>query len=98
MSLSAKDIRHIADLAKLKLTDKEVVQYRREISGIVRYIDRLAEVNVTREQATLRVSDLDHPLREDLAMDWAEDEKSTAIKAAPKNKNKFICVPRIFES
>jgi aspartyl/glutamyl-tRNA(Asn/Gln) amidotransferase C subunit len=44
MILSEKDIKHIAILARLELTDREVQQYRTELGGILRYVDQLQNV------------------------------------------------------
>ena len=43
---------HIAQLARLHLTEKEIVQYRREISGIISYLEHLAEINISKKELT----------------------------------------------
>ncbi len=97
MSLSAKDIHHIAGLAKLKLTDKEVVQYRREISGIVRYVHHFAEANVGKEDITASLSHNENSLRPDVAEKWNREEHDQTLKTAAKRKGSYICAPRVFE-
>lgn len=98
MALSTKDIKHIAELAKLKLTDKEINQYRREISGIVHYVDHLAEANVGREEAMSRIQKKSLSVREDLAVSWDATERDAALAQAPRREKKLVSVPRIFES
>ncbi|MFA5407092.1 MAG: Asp-tRNA(Asn)/Glu-tRNA(Gln) amidotransferase subunit GatC [Candidatus Nanoarchaeia archaeon] len=95
--LNDNDIKHVAKLARLQLSDKEIKQYRREISGIVRYIDKLAEINLTKEEATTQLIIADNQLRLDAAINWSAEEKNLALAAAPKKKNKLIVVPRVFE-
>lgn len=95
MDLTAKDIKHIARLARLTLTEEEIKQYRREISGIIRYIDTLAEVDVTKEEATYRLSEGAPDLRIDVALPWEESEQAQALSAA-KQKKSYIEVPRVF--
>lgn len=40
-------VRHVAKLARLHLTDEEVVKYQEQLSGIFQYIDKLSEVDVS---------------------------------------------------
>lgn len=97
MKLSNKDIEHLAHLARLELTDKEINQYRREISGIVRYVDHLAEANVGRQTATARLSKTDNVLRPDSVVSWDKDERAAALKQATRRNGKYISVPRVLE-
>ena len=97
MSLSAKDIRHIAKLAKLTLTEKEINQYRREISGIVKYVEHIAQANVNSCEATTRLINASE-LRADSVRSWDEAEREAALAQAPHKKKRLISVPRIFES
>lgn len=66
MSLTQDKIRHIANLAKLKLTDEDVERYSKELSNIVDYIDQLNNIP---EEAFSHVSlspTVCMPLREDV--------------------------------
>lgn len=92
------DIKHVARLARLTLTEKENKKYCREIGNIVNYVNKLASVNVSKEEATMRLNKSANRLRNDLIEPWDNEEKDLAIKAAPRHKNKLIVVPRIFES
>lgn len=98
MELDNKDIEHIAKLARLTLTDQEIKQYRREISGIVRYINKLAEVDITKEEATTRLAEVDNALRTDLAMPWEESERQATLAQAAKQEKKQIIVPKVFDN
>jgi aspartyl-tRNA(Asn)/glutamyl-tRNA(Gln) amidotransferase subunit C len=97
MKISNKDIEHLAHLARLELTDKETNQYRREISGIVRYVDHLASANVDRQTATARLSKIDNVLRPDSVAPWDNDERAAALKQATRRSGKYISVPRVLE-
>jgi len=98
MSFSTADIKHIAHLARLTLTEPEIKQYRREISGIVSYVDKLASVNVSKEEATTNLSTTNNLLRPDLVSDWDKAEKESALALAPRKKDRLVAVPKIFES
>lgn len=94
MTFSAKDISHIAQLARLDLTDQEIKQYRQELSGIVRYVDQLQKIKVkkgsmetTREQIP--------SWRLDEVKSWIEAERRSALDQAPYKEGKQIKVRRI---
>lgn len=45
MPLSLKEVEHIANLARLKLTDEEKVRYRQQLSAILDYFAQLQELD-----------------------------------------------------
>ncbi len=47
MPFSHDDVRGLARLARIGLTDAEVTQFAGELSAIVAYVDRLQEVDVS---------------------------------------------------
>lgn len=63
-------VRHVAKLARLHLTDEEVVTYQQQLSGIFGYIEKLQEVDISsvenakhasRDEMTLRKDEVDMP-------------------------------------
>lgn len=64
--LSQDQVRHIATLARLRLTDAEVSKYATELTNILNYIDLLKEVDTNGVEPTEQVTGLSNSLREDL--------------------------------
>ncbi len=64
-SLTNDQVRHIAKLARLKLSDEEVPVLAEQLSGIFGYIDMLREVDTTGVEPTLQVAGLKNAFRED---------------------------------
>ena len=87
----------IIDYDGIRYYVKDGRYYRREISGIVSYVDKLAKANVVKEQATINLSLDSNVLRSDLVLDWDKEEKILALNNAPKKNKRFIAVPRILE-
>ncbi len=63
-------VRHVAKLARLHLTDEEVVMYQEQLSGIFGYIEKLQEVDVSsikeakhasRDQMIMRKDEVNMP-------------------------------------
>ncbi|UPA22729.1 Asp-tRNA(Asn)/Glu-tRNA(Gln) amidotransferase subunit GatC [Candidatus Peribacteria bacterium] len=64
-SLTPEQVRHIAKLARLQLTDSEAERYTGELTKIIGYIDLLSEVDTTGVEPTEQVTGLTNSLRPD---------------------------------
>ncbi len=81
--MKKEEVKKIANLARLELTDKEEKSLGKDISGILDYIDQLREVNTEGVKETAQVTGLSNVLREDKVENWNEAEKESALKQAP---------------
>ncbi|MGI8575851.1 MAG: Asp-tRNA(Asn)/Glu-tRNA(Gln) amidotransferase subunit GatC [Egibacteraceae bacterium] len=93
MSLTPDDVRHVAQLARLALTDDQLDVMSEQLGAILAYAEQVAEV------ATADVPATGHPLR--LANVWRDDEPRPslspheALAPAPAAENGRFRVPRI---
>ncbi len=69
MSLTEKDVRHVAKLARLTLTDAEVERFTKDLGGIFALIEQLGEVDTKNVEPTAQVTGLQNVLREDSIRD-----------------------------
>lgn len=96
MTFSEQEIRHIAQLARLQLTDKEIKQYRTELGGILRYVEQLQNLSLkTKELSKLSTENIN--LRHDQITFWPQSEIDVALQQAPHQKDRQIKVKRILE-
>lgn len=65
MKLSSKEVRHIADLARLKISPEEETRYAEQLSAILDYAERLESVDTSGIPPTASVLPLTAPLRPD---------------------------------
>lgn len=63
--LTADQVRHIAKLARLTLSDEEVTKYGSQLGKIIDYIDILKEVHTDGVEATEQVTGSTNSLRTD---------------------------------
>ena len=63
--ITKKEVEHIAKLARLGLTDKEIEKYQKELSSILDYIEKLKEVDTKDVEPTSHSVKLDNVMRED---------------------------------
>jgi aspartyl-tRNA(Asn)/glutamyl-tRNA(Gln) amidotransferase subunit C len=64
-TLKIDDVKHVAKLAKLELTEKEIRDFHRELSKVVGYFDQLKEVDTKNIDPTSQTTGLTNVLRED---------------------------------
>jgi aspartyl-tRNA(Asn)/glutamyl-tRNA(Gln) amidotransferase subunit C len=92
MSISAEDVRHIAGLARLDLSDEEVERFRGELSKILEYVAQLDRVEAT---SAAEPEDPDQPPRPDRVEPWPDVAPLHA--EAPDFDGGFFRVPRVVE-
>ncbi|MEK9135030.1 MAG: Asp-tRNA(Asn)/Glu-tRNA(Gln) amidotransferase subunit GatC [Patescibacteria group bacterium] len=66
--LSAEEVKHIAKLARLGLTEKEVEKYQKDLSDILGYVEKLKEVNIEGVEPTSHSVLLENITRKDEAL------------------------------
>lgn len=65
-TLTEEQVRHIAKLARLRLSDAEVKKYSTELTKILGYIEILNELKTDDVGPTAQVTGLENVLREDI--------------------------------
>ena len=88
-------IQHVANLARLKITDAEADRYGAELSRVFGYIDELKAVEVAGVEPTAQVTGLTNKLRADAVRSWDEDERNLALQQAEVVGNNLVKVPKI---
>ena len=95
MSLTADEVRWVAHLARLQLTDAELATMTRQLSAIVEYVALLQQVN------TDGVEPLAHAL--EVRNVFRADEPGTslpldeALANAPQRRGEFYAVPAVLD-
>ena len=67
MSISREDVQHIAELAKLRLTEAEEARYQEQLSAILDYAARLNALDTSAISPTATVLPLRSVMRDDVA-------------------------------
>lgn len=98
MRITEAEVRYVADLANLRLTDPEVHQFQAELDGILEHMARLNEIDTTgvdpmsqvlyeaEDTATLRSDSPAPPLG-----------NPTALANAPQPGGGYFKVPKVIE-
>lgn len=97
MKLTKNEIKHIAELARLELSEAELKKYGSQLSDILNYIDRLKEVDTKGIEPTAQVTGLENIMREDKIKDWDSEERKKALAEAPELEDGQVRVKRVLE-
>ncbi len=81
-SLSDDEVRHIAKLARLELSDAEVKKFSKELTSILQYIEVLNELDTENVEPTAQVTGLTNVFRED-QVEASEATKEELLGCSP---------------
>ncbi len=96
MSLSLDEVRKVAKLARLEVSDADLMMFQQQLSAILDYVDQLKTLN------TDGVEPLAHPLP--LANVFRKDEPrpsltpNEALANAPSRLADYFGVPAVFDT
>jgi aspartyl-tRNA(Asn)/glutamyl-tRNA(Gln) amidotransferase subunit C len=93
--LTIEEVRHVAELAKLRLTEAEIEQYAGQLSAILEYAERLQEVDTSSVPPTPYILPLTNVMSEDVPEPSLSNDE--ALANAPDRDNGFFRVRAVFE-
>jgi len=94
--ITAAEVRHVASLAKLALSEDELSRVGRELNRILDYFAELQELNTAAVPLTSHALPLVNVYREDQAA--ASLPVAEAVQNAPDGVDGYFRVPRIVDS
>lgn len=92
--ISRKDVVHVAKLARLGLTEKEIEKYQKELSQVLAYVEQLNKVDTKNVAPTAQVTGLINVFREDevIKCDIPLEE---LLKNAPAKQGRYLKVKAV---
>lgn len=92
-NISKEEVKHVAHLARLAITDEEAEQLTEDLRRIINYAEELSELDTSNVEPTTHVLDLVNVLRKDEPKEWITQEE--ALKNAPDHEKGQFRVPSI---
>lgn len=89
------EVRKVAALARLSLTDDELTTYQSQLTQILDYVQLLNEVNTDDAEPMPHAIDLQNVFRDDVCVPSLD--RSAALSNAPKTDGKYFQVPQILD-
>lgn len=91
--ISEEQVRHVANLARLGLTDEEIERMGGQLGAILESIDKIGELDLSDVAPTANPLNLTNVLRPDEPR--GELPREEALSAAPEPAGDLFAVPRI---
>lgn len=96
--LTTGEVKHLADLARIKLSDEEVPQLQSDLSKILEYVDALKQVNTDGLPEIAQVTGIKNGLRADEPTQVSPEEREAILKNAPATEGDYFKVKEVFKS
>ena len=96
--LTDKEIRHIADLARITLTPEKEGIYRKELSAVLRYVEQLDGIDASGVEPLYQTTGLMNALRADTHRNvFADDRKlgDFLVRQAPEREGSYVKVKAV---
>ena len=93
--ISEDEVRKVAKLSRLDLTDKEVEEFTGQLSAILEYVAKMNELDTERVEPLAHCLPISNVFREDSIKQSLGTEKTLAN--APQRDGEFFKVPKILD-
>lgn len=93
-TITNDDVRHLAHLSSLQMSDAEVESLRADIEKIINYINQLDELDTDGVEPTYQVTGLQNVWRDDKIIDSSVSRQQLLALAAEQSDN-CVKVPKV---
>ncbi len=95
MSITVKDVQHVAKLARLQLSPEEEATFTEQMNAILQYAEKLNELDTENVKPTTHVLQVSNVMREDVVKKSLTQEE--ALLNAPEEEDGHFKVPAVLE-
>lgn len=92
--IDLKTVKHVAALARIKMSDSEMQEYQIQLDAILGYVDKLQELDTTDVPPMAHVGASATPMREDRRREGLGEK---VLNNAPQREERFFRVPQVIE-
>jgi aspartyl-tRNA(Asn)/glutamyl-tRNA(Gln) amidotransferase subunit C len=89
------DVGYVSKLARLNLSDEETLLFQKQLADVLKYAEKLREVDVSRLEGAAHAVPMFNVFREDEPRDWFTAEE--ALSNAPQKANQLFVVTKVVE-
>jgi aspartyl-tRNA(Asn)/glutamyl-tRNA(Gln) amidotransferase subunit C len=91
--ISKEEVKHVANLARLAITEEETEKFTKQLDAIITFAEQLNELDTENVEPTYHVLDMKNVLREDNPQKGLDREE--VLKNAPEQQEGQFKVPSI---
>jgi aspartyl-tRNA(Asn)/glutamyl-tRNA(Gln) amidotransferase subunit C len=89
------NVAYVAQLARLDLTAEETQLFQKQLGDVLKYAEKLGEVDVSQVEPATHAVPIFNVFREDEPRDWLTAEE--ALSNAPRQANNLFIVTKVIE-
>ena len=93
--ITKKEVEYVARLARLRLTEEEKEKYTKQLADILKYINKLSELDTEKVEPTFHVLQLSNVFREDKVKPSLKQEE--ILTNAPEVEAGHFKVKKVIE-
>lgn len=93
--ISKKEVQHIAKLARLGLTEREIEKMQKELSSIFDYFQKLKEVDVSKIEPISHSIEIENVMRADEVKNKKPEVRKKILEQVPDTKDGYLKVKSI---
>lgn len=93
MAISEEQVRHVALLARLALTDEQVERLGHDLNSVLGHLDTIQRLDLSGVEPTAHALDVVNSTREDIVRPGLD--RDTALRDAPAVEDGAFMIPRI---
>jgi len=90
------DVRYVANLARINLSDEEVTRFGDQLADVMKHIEKLSEVDVEGIEPTSHASNLSNKVREDVPVPSLPPEGF--LQNTPDQAKNQLRVPKVVDA
>ena len=89
------DVGYVSKLVRLNLSDEETRLFQKQLADVLKYAEKLGEVDVSHVESAAHAVPMFNVFREDEPRDWFTAEE--ALANAPQKANQLFIVTKVVE-
>ena len=95
MSIDKNTVKHISKLARISLDEKKIDSLSKDLSSIMKFIEKLNELNTDKTTPLTSIINASLKTREDEVKDGKIRDQ--ILKNSPEKNEEFFVVPKVIE-
>ena len=95
MSIDKDTVKHISKLARISLDEKKINNLSKDLSSIMKFIEKLNELNTDKTTPLTSIINASLKSREDVVKDGKIRDQ--ILKNSPEKNEEFFVVPKVFD-
>ena len=89
------EVGYVSKLARINLSEEETGRFQKQLADVLKYAEKLMEVDVSSVEAAAHGVPMFNVFREDKPCDWLSAEE--ALSNAPHKANQLFVVTKVVE-